>query len=187
LEDRHQGRRGDGATADAVIELAWTMPARSVSPQEIQRLIVRDGEAMLQALLHQAGPHGLVQISVRVAHQAAQGRGVGADATVATVAALPVPERAAHQSFSQWLSAALQRHRLTQEAAALQLGVSVRTVSRWITGATQPGLQHLRRIEEAFGSPPAPTPAAAPVEPLGAPPLSRPPAAGRRARRAPAG
>jgi hypothetical protein len=180
LEDRHEGRQGDGATADAVIELAWTMPARSVSPHEIQRLIVRDGEAMLQALLHQAGPHGLVQISVRVAHQAAQGRSVGADATVA---ALPVPEQAAHQSFAQWLSAALQRHRLTQEAAALQLGVSVRTVSRWITGATQPGLQHLRRIEEAFGSPPAP----APVEPLGAPPLSRPKTAGRRARRAPAG
>jgi DNA-binding XRE family transcriptional regulator len=182
LADRRKGRQVDGATVDAVIELAWTMPARSVSSHAIQRLIVRDGEAMLQALLHQAGPHALVKISLRIAHQADQGRGVG---SAATVAALPVPERAAHQSFAQWLSAALEEHQLTQEAAALQLGVSVRTVGRWITGATQPGLQHLRRIEEAFGSPPAPAPA--PVKPLGVPPLSRPPAAGRRSRRAPAG
>jgi DNA-binding XRE family transcriptional regulator len=168
LEDRRKPSQGDSATADAVIELAWTMPARSVSPQEIQRLIVRDGEAMLQALLHRAGPHGVVQISVRIARQAAQGGGVG---PVAAVAALPEP--AAHQSFAQWLSAALQRRQLTQEAAAAQLGVSVRTVSRWVTGATQPGLQHLRRIEQAFGS-------------QAAAPLSRP-RAGRRARRAPAG
>jgi DNA-binding XRE family transcriptional regulator len=182
LEDRRKPRQGAGTTADVVIELTWTMPARSVSPHAIQRLIVRDGEAMLQALLHQAGRHGLVQISLRIAHQADQGRGVG---SVATVAALPVPEQAAHQSFAEWLSAALQGHRLTQEAAAEQLGVSVRTVSRWITGATEPGLQHLRRIEEAFGSPPASAPA--PVKPLGAPPLSRPPAAGHRGRRAPAG
>ncbi|MFL5794306.1 MAG: hypothetical protein ACJ77H_09935, partial [Actinomycetota bacterium] len=77
MEDRRKPSQGDSATADAVIELAWTMPARSVSPQEIQRLIVRDGEAMLQALLHRAGPHGVVQISVRFARQAAQGGGVG--------------------------------------------------------------------------------------------------------------
>jgi DNA-binding XRE family transcriptional regulator len=170
LEDRRKPSQGDSATADAVIELAWTMPARSVSPQEIQRLIVRDGEAMLQALLHRAGPHGVVRISVRIARQAAQGGGVG---PVAAIAALPVPEPAAHQSFAQWLSAALQRRQLTQEAAAAQLGVSVRTVSRWVTGATQPGLQHLRRIEQSFGS-------------QAAAPLSRP-RAGRRARRAPAG
>jgi DNA-binding XRE family transcriptional regulator len=177
LEDQRTPRQGEGATTDALIDLSLTIPARSVSPHEIRRLIVQDGKAMLQALLQQAGPHGLVHISVRIAPQATQGRGVG---PAATVAALPVPERAAHQSFARWLAAALQHHQLTQEAAAKQLGVSVRTVSRWVTGATEPGLQHLRRIEEAFGGLPAPAPA--PVGPPGAPPLSRPRRAGRRVR-----
>jgi hypothetical protein len=177
LGDRRKGSQGDGTTMDAVVELSWTMPARSLSPHEIQRLILRDGEAMLRALLDAAGPDGLVQISLRVGHQAAQECGVGSVATVA--AALPSPERAAYQSFAQWLTAALQHNRLTQQGAANQLGVSVRTVNRWITGTTEPGLQHLRRIREVFGEVPAtkPAPTSRPGEPL-----SRPRTAGRRSR-----
>jgi hypothetical protein len=75
LEDRRKPKQGAGTTADAVMELSWTMPARSVSPHAIQRMIVRDGEAMLQALLQQAGPNGLVQISLRIAYQAHAGSG----------------------------------------------------------------------------------------------------------------
>ena len=49
------------------------------------------------------------------------------------------------------MSAALRREGLTQEAAARQLGVSVKTVSRWVGGATEPRMRDLRRIQEVFG------------------------------------
>src|ERR1035437_7679527 len=39
-------------------------------------------------------------------------------------------------TFAEWMSSALRREGLTQEAAARQLGVSVKTVSRWVGGAT---------------------------------------------------
>ena len=48
-------------------------------------------------------------------------------------------------------SVALRREGLTQEAAARLLGVSVKTVSRWVGGATEPRLRDLRRIQEVFG------------------------------------
>ena len=40
--------------------------------------------------------------------------------------------------------------------AAKQLGVSVKTVSRWVGGATEPRLRDLRRIRELFGDFPLP-------------------------------
>ena len=54
-------------------------------------------------------------------------------------------------SFADWMSVALRREGLTQEAAARLLGVSVKTVSRWVGGATEPRLRDLRRIQEVFG------------------------------------
>jgi DNA-binding XRE family transcriptional regulator len=54
-------------------------------------------------------------------------------------------------NFSDWMSVALRREGLTQEAAARLLGVSVKTVSRWVGGATEPRLRDLRRIQEVFG------------------------------------
>ena len=42
------------------------------------------------------------------------------------------------------------------EAAARQLGVSVKTVSRWVGGATEPRLRDLRRIRELFRRHPLP-------------------------------
>ena len=57
-------------------------------------------------------------------------------------------------SFAEWMSSALRREGLTQEAAARQLGVSVKTVSRWVGGATQPRMRDLRRIREVFGEVP---------------------------------
>jgi hypothetical protein len=59
-------------------------------------------------------------------------------------------------SFAAWLGDALRREGLSQEAAARQLGVSVRTVSRWVRGQTEPRLRELRRIQEVFGQPPLP-------------------------------
>jgi hypothetical protein len=59
-------------------------------------------------------------------------------------------------SFAEWMSSALRREGLTQEAAAQQLGVSVKTVSRWVGGATEPRMRDLRRIQELFGEVPIP-------------------------------
>src|ERR1700730_13082594 len=55
------------------------------------------------------------------------------------------------ESFADWMAGVLRREGLTMEAAARQLGVSVKTVSRWVGGATQPRLRDLRRIRELFG------------------------------------
>lgn len=54
-------------------------------------------------------------------------------------------------TFAEWMSTALRREGLTQEAAARMLGVSVKTVSRWVGGATEPRMRDLRRIQEVFG------------------------------------
>jgi Helix-turn-helix len=57
-------------------------------------------------------------------------------------------------SFAEWMANALRREGLTQEQAARQLGVSVKTVSRWVGGATQPRMRDLKRIRERFGDVP---------------------------------
>jgi len=59
-------------------------------------------------------------------------------------------------TFAEWMATALRREGLTQEAAARQLGVSVKTVSRWVGGATEPRMRDLRRIQEVFGALPLP-------------------------------
>ena len=71
---------------------------------------------------------------------------------------VPVPlGRPGHPAtFAEWMSVALRREGLTQEAAARLLGVSVKTVSRWVGGTTEPRLRDLRRIQEVFGEVPLP-------------------------------
>ncbi|MFB9880356.1 helix-turn-helix domain-containing protein [Planobispora siamensis] len=71
-------------------------------------------------------------------------------------AAVPSPAGSAPRTFAEWMSDTLRREGLTQEAAARQLGVSVRTVSRWLGGETEPRLRDLRRIRERFGDIPLP-------------------------------
>jgi DNA-binding XRE family transcriptional regulator len=66
----------------------------------------------------------------------------------------PVPAERHTASFAEWMSSALRREGMTQEAAARQLGVSVKTVSRWVGGATQPRMRDLKRIREVFGEVP---------------------------------
>jgi hypothetical protein len=82
-------------------------------------------------------------------------------------AELPAPEPAAKAagadsdrvpsaSFAEWMTGVLRREGLTIESAASQLGVSVKTVSRWVGGSTEPRLRDLRRIHELFGEVPFP-------------------------------
>lgn len=63
----------------------------------------------------------------------------------------PDADGAVSESFADWMSRVLRREGLTMEAAARQLGVSVKTVSRWAGGTTEPRLRDLRRIRELFG------------------------------------
>jgi hypothetical protein len=59
-------------------------------------------------------------------------------------------------SFAEWMSGVLRREGMSIETAASQLGVSVKTVGRWVGGSTEPRLRDLRRIHELFGEVPFP-------------------------------
>jgi DNA-binding XRE family transcriptional regulator len=88
------------------------------------------------------GAVGAAQAAVRAAGSAPEAVQLGGPGHPAT--------------FAEWMSSALRREGLTQEAAARQLGVSVKTVSRWVGGATEPRMRDLRRIQEVFGEVPLP-------------------------------
>jgi hypothetical protein len=59
-------------------------------------------------------------------------------------------------TFAAWLADALRREGMTMEAAARRLQVSVKTVSRWVGGVTEPRLRDLSRLREIFGDLPFP-------------------------------
>jgi DNA-binding XRE family transcriptional regulator len=79
-----------------------------------------------------------------------------AEAPAKTSQALPGRGPDGPQAFADWMQDVLRTQGLTQEAAARQLGVSVKTVSRWVGGATEPRMRDLRRIQEVFGEVPLP-------------------------------
>lgn len=118
-----------------------------------------------RALLDAAGPTGSIHVSFRIFPEH-----VEVDVLSSVPTADPVPGRperglakpdapprpavepvAISGSFADWMTAALRREGLSQEAAARQLGVSVKTVNRWVGGETEPRLRDLRRIQERFG------------------------------------
>jgi DNA-binding XRE family transcriptional regulator len=78
-----------------------------------------------------------------------EGAAGGAPDVLAGIVPLGMPGHP--DTFADWMSTALRREGLTQEAAARMLGVSVKTVSRWVGGATEPRMRDLRRIQEVFG------------------------------------
>jgi hypothetical protein len=57
-------------------------------------------------------------------------------------------------SFAAWLSTRLRAEGLTMDAAARRLEVSTKTISRWVSGTTEPRLRDLYRIRDVFGEPP---------------------------------
>ena len=132
------------------------------------------GETVFRALLDAAGPTGSVQVAFRifpehvevdVLHSESQVPDAAAAGVQPLPAAQPMPARSARPaaaasqapadphpaSFAEWMSSALRREGMTHEAAARQLGVSVKTVSRWVGGATQPRMRDLKRIQDVFG------------------------------------
>jgi hypothetical protein len=132
------------------------------------------GETVSRALLEAAGPTGAISVSFRIYPDHVEvdvlrsgmqlGGATGLDALTSLLRAdelapgpgsarAPVPSPA---SFAEWMAGVLRREGLTMEAAARQLGVSVKTVSRWVGGTTEPRLRDLRRIRELFGEIPFP-------------------------------
>jgi hypothetical protein len=98
--------------------------------------------------------HTVTSTAVPVAGPADTSVADGNGATPAQLAGT-VPGTPGHpDTFADWMSTALRREGLTQEAAARMLGVSVKTVSRWVGGATEPRMRDLRRIQEVFGEVP---------------------------------
>ncbi len=139
------------------------------------------GETVAHALLEAAGPTGAINVSFRifpdhvevdVLRSGAQvGSPAGLDALTSLLksdamqmgsavggrdGAVPRGGSTDETAFADWMSSALRREGMTMEVAARQLGVSVKTVSRWVGGSTEPRLRDLRRIRELFGDFPLP-------------------------------
>jgi DNA-binding Xre family transcriptional regulator len=56
--------------------------------------------------------------------------------------------------FGDWLSRLLRSRNLSQEAAARRIVVSLKTVSRWIRGETEPRFRELLLVCDALGEAP---------------------------------
>jgi hypothetical protein len=137
------------------------------------------GETVSRALLDAAGPTGAISVSFRIFPDHVEvdvlksgvqaGTTAGLDALASMMrgqgrmpAALQAavegkeprndgPSMEDPESFAVWMAGVLRREGMTMEAAARQLGVSVKTVSRWVGGTTEPRLRDLRRIRDLFG------------------------------------
>jgi len=139
------------------------------------------GETVAHALLEAAGPTGAINVSFRifpdhvevdVLRSGAQvNSAAGLDALASLLksqaadmeaaatsrdSAASGPNGSDETAFADWMAMVLRREGMTMEVAARQLGVSVKTVSRWVGGTTEPRLRDLRRIRELFGDFPLP-------------------------------
>jgi Helix-turn-helix domain len=166
-----------------VVVLSQTFPARPSWIPEIRDFVRRClaesplteqgnrevGETVFRALLDAAGPTGAIQVSFRIFPEHVevdvlhstdpmpQPVGTAPAATPSRTSPVPAPAPAARpETFADWMSSTLRREGLTHEAAARQLGVSVKTVGRWVGGETEPRMRDLRRIQELFGELPFP-------------------------------
>jgi len=136
------------------------------------------GETVAAALLDAAGPTGAINVSFRIFPDHVEvdvlrsGAQIGSPAGIDALTSLLRTGGAAgppaldaedgngppgdETTFADWMAGVLRREGLTMEAAAKQLGVSVKTVSRWVGGTTEPRLRDLRRIRALFGDLPFP-------------------------------
>ncbi len=167
-----------------VVVLSQTFPARPSSIPDIRDFVRKClaesplteegnrevGATVFRALLDAAGPTGSIQVSFRIYPENVEVDVLHSDLRLHREpgpVTRPVPaagrppwgqpataERAA--TFAEWMSSTLRREGLTHEAAARQLGVSVKTVGRWVGGETEPRMRDLRRIQELFGELPFP-------------------------------
>ncbi|BCJ45925.1 XRE family transcriptional regulator [Actinoplanes ianthinogenes] len=151
------------ALPDVRAFLRRQLTGRPVSDDDVRQLCDRVADVLLTA----AGVTGRLQISLRIFPSWAEvdvlsttGDEVPAPAPPPAradpaPAATPLPgTREPAPSFALWLTALLRSEGLTMEAAARRLDVSTKTISRWVSGATEPRLRDLYRIQEIFGEAP---------------------------------
>jgi DNA-binding XRE family transcriptional regulator len=165
------GQPEESVVIDPVFVVTQTFPARPSSIPDIREFVLRylrDApltpagsqqlhHAVLTALLDAASPDGgQIQVCFRIFPDSVEVDVLRGPATAGSTFPPVRRDRPDHRSFAEWLSGVLKREGLSQEAAARQLGVSVKTVSRWVGGATEPRLRDLRRIRELFGDFPLP-------------------------------
>jgi hypothetical protein len=175
----------DGIEILPVVAVTQTFPARPSSIPDIRDFVRRFldespltassarevEETVSHALLEAAGPDGTIQVVFRifpdhtevdVLRSAPEQEDTPSFPRFLTEAAAPVAPGTdrgtigAATSFAEWMAAALRRDGLTHEVAARRLGVSVKTVGRWVGGETEPRLRDLRRIHDVFGEVPFP-------------------------------
>lgn len=143
-------------------------PLSEEENQEVRATVFR-------ALLEAAGPTGTIQVSFRIYPDQVEVDVLRSDPGITTSQLGAFADRemrprskpgapAGQQetagrpaTFAEWMADVLRREGLTQQAAARQLGVSVKTVGRWVGGETEPRLRDLRRIKDLFGELPFPT------------------------------
>jgi len=145
-----EDNRAVGATvANALLEAAGSTGAINVSfrifPDHVEVDVLRSGAQV-------STPAGLDALASLLKSQAS---GMEAAAT-GRDGSFGAHNGSEETAFADWMAAALRREGMTMEVAARQLGVSVKTVSRWVGGATEPRLRDLRRIRELFGDFPLP-------------------------------
>lgn len=168
MERERTAVRDESLTVQPLVVLSRTFPARPSSFPEIREFVRRNlaesplaaeetqtlQQAVSQALLDAASSQGAyIQVSFRIFPDSVEVDVLRAPVTAADLRLREQPEP---PSFAAWMAAVLKREHLSQEAAARQLGVSVKTVSRWVSGETEPRLRDLRRIREVFGEVPLP-------------------------------
>ena len=159
----------ESVVVDPVFVVTQTFPARPSSIPDIREFVLRylrdapltpEGSqqlhhAVLTALLDAASPDGgQIQVCFRIFPDGVEVDVLRGPASEGSSFPQVRRDRPEHRSFAEWLADMLKREGLSQEAAARQLGVSVKTVSRWVGGETEPRLRELRRIHEVFGEAP---------------------------------
>lgn len=172
VSDQIQEQQTGSIEVVPVVVLSQTFPARPSWIPEIRDFVRRClaespltdegnkevGETVFRALLAAAGATGAIQVSFRIFPEHVEVDVLHSNDPIAetvsparqgsTRAARSAPRPA---NFADWMSSTLRREGLTHEAAARQLGVSVKTVGRWVGGETEPRMRDLRRIQELFG------------------------------------
>jgi hypothetical protein len=182
LPELGDGHRDGSIEVVPVVVLSQTFPARPSWIPEVRDFVRRClaesplteegnrevGETVFRALLDAAGPTGAIQVSFRIFPEHVEVDVLHSSQPAAELVGqqpLTVPRTGAPSkakadgrpaTFADWMASTLRREGLTQEAAARQLGVSVKTVGRWVGGETEPRLRDLRRIQERFGELPFP-------------------------------
>jgi DNA-binding XRE family transcriptional regulator len=136
-----------GSLPDAHVFVRQALAGATMEPADLRAIHT----AIIDAMLTAASPSiGTFEVVIRLFPD---------DVEVEVLSSADRADRAARvsevpgepTSFADWFADTLRRQGLSQEAAARQLGVSVRTVSRWVRGTTEPRLRDVRRISEAFG------------------------------------